>query len=162
LVLSEDARRFAIAREISAIRGISVWAYSLYPLISITSTYLLSRHFNEVFNCRQHPFRYIIYFLASTFGLAIYTICTDITTSYIEGSCDVEAAGINASYAKGGLEYYAKQQQRNQALRELMGTDGEKLYTVTGNEVTFIRIKTTPLSDRVRAIQKFIQSTMDH
>lgn len=51
-----------------------------------------------------------------------------------EIKADEQAANVSPSYAEGGLEFYEKILQRNTALRQLMGKEGEKLYTIFGND----------------------------
>lgn len=67
-----------------------------------------------------------------------FTFCTlsqqDSTTVNHEISADERAANVSPSYAEGGLEFYEKILQRNTALRQLMGKEGEDLYTVFGND----------------------------
>lgn len=122
--------------------------------MSVIGTYLTSRSLNDRLHLRNHPFRFIVYTLVATFSFAIYSTLTDLTTSYYESSSDESAASISPAYAQGGIEFYQKLQQRNQALRALMGEAGQKAYTVTGNEAAFIRIKTTPLSERLLAVEE--------
>ena len=51
-----------------------------------------------------------------------------------EGAGDGAAAGMGRGYAEGGVEFYTKVLQRNVALRELMGSEGEGVFTVKGND----------------------------
>lgn len=130
----------------------------MYPTLAVIGTYLTTRTLNERLHLRKHPFRFMMYALVASFSYAVNTLLTDLTTSNIESSSDEEAARISPNYAQGGIEFYKKLQLRNQALRVLMGPVGEKIYTTTGNDVAFIRIKTTPLSERLLAVQQIAKT----
>ena len=52
---------------------------------------------------------------------------------YYERGSDVSTASIGPDFAAGGIEYYQKAMARNRALRELLGVQGEKRFTASGN-----------------------------
>lgn len=69
-----------------------------------------------------------------------------MATVRAEEDGDGAAAAMGMSYMEGGVEFYSKILGRNVALRQLMGKDGEKLYTVMGND---------EVSDGVRWVMRF-------
>ncbi|PSN43937.1 hypothetical protein C0J52_03777 [Blattella germanica] len=97
---------------------------------------------------RPLTIRLVLYTLASLFGLGTWMFMQDFTTVYYEAESDKEMAEKGERYIKGGIEFYSKLLQRNIALRTLMGSKGENLYTTTGNNQDLVRRKHLPLTMR--------------
>ncbi|CAH2238694.1 jg4368 [Pararge aegeria aegeria] len=67
-------------------------------------------------------------------NLGTYFLMKDMTEVYYETSVDKKLCELGPDYIESGITFYDKLLQRNQALRELMGKEGEKKYTINGNE----------------------------
>jgi hypothetical protein len=74
-------------------------------------------------------------------------------TKYYERWADRKTGKLSLDYAKGGVEFYSKILQRNMALRGLMGPSGEKMYTLYGNDVEFLRQSHVPYSERKKNME---------
>ncbi|GFG35324.1 hypothetical protein Cfor_10320 [Coptotermes formosanus] len=150
MVLSEEARKFAIGREIAYAQTPYVYTDSIFPPLVITSMYAFTTNCNKRLDFFKRPFalRAILYTLIGLFGFGSWAFMKDFTTVYYENQVDKEMCALGESYIKGGIEFYSKLLNRNIALRKLMGKKGEKLYTVTGNDQYMLRQLHMPLTLR--------------
>jgi hypothetical protein len=159
IVLSENAQKFAIARELSHLDTYHVYNYGLIPSIALLLQYFLSATANDKFYGHFKPksFRYSVYAIIGIFTYGIYATGTDALTRYYENSADSRAAALGLNYARGGVEYYTKMVQRNMALRELMGSRGESLFTKFGNYNELIRSRHVQPLIRKENLEKRVQ-----
>ncbi|KAK7862946.1 hypothetical protein R5R35_004901 [Gryllus longicercus] len=150
LILSEEAKKFLIAREIASVHSPSIFFKTIFPLTTGVIVSALAHQFNKKLKLLERPPRLggILYVILSFFGLGLWVFLHDFTTIQIELEADKIASSLGEKYVKGGLEAYSKLLERNICLRELMGSKGEKSYTATGNDVYFIRQKHLPISHR--------------
>lgn len=142
LVLSENAQKFAIAREALKIKDDHPFYNTFNALIHV----LLSFGIYDILHRQLHlakrkkGFRYTI--IAT---VTIGTIGTWIATRYamIYGSdmnVDKMLCKLGVNYIKGGQEYYEKLLNRNIALRTLLGDEGKRQFTANGNNTyTFVQ-----------------------
>ncbi|GLH05077.1 Uncharacterized protein GBIM_10699 [Gryllus bimaculatus] len=150
LILSEEAKKFLIAREIASVHSPSIFFKTIFPLTTGVIVSALAHQFNKKLKLLERPPRLggLLYVIFSFFGLGLWVFLHDFTTIQIELEADKIASSLGEEYVKGGLEAYSKLLERNICLRELMGSKGEKSYTATGNDVYFIRQKHLPISHR--------------
>ncbi|XP_072397557.1 transmembrane protein 177 [Diabrotica undecimpunctata] len=155
LVLSENAQLYAMAREI-------LYRQTPKPLIDtalntnlVISTYAISRVLNEkfLFYGRPLPLRFAMYSLVGLFNIGLYVMLKDITQVFYEDRVDKELKKKNKIFLEGGKEFYSKLLERNKALRQLLGKEGESLYSVLGNENYLFRNKHIPLVQRLSAFE---------
>lgn len=71
--------------------------------------------------------------------MGLYFLLQDYTEVYYETDVDKQLCEISPEFIEAGVMFYEKLLNRNQALRELMGAEGEKKYSVKGNENFFLR-----------------------
>lgn len=163
LILSEAAQKFAIGCEVAYVRTPYVYCNTFYPFTALFFVYATIQHLKRKLHLEKQPqaFRGMVYILLSIFGVGLWAVLKDVTTTHYEKKCDEEVSSLSEVYAKGGLEFYSKILQRNIALRSLMNEKGKKLYSVSGNRLYFIRQKSLPLINRklfmenkVAALQK--------
>ncbi|PNF25346.1 hypothetical protein B7P43_G10935 [Cryptotermes secundus] len=150
MVLSEEAQKFAIGREIAYAQTLYVYMNSAFPAIVIISMYAFTTNCNNRLGLFGKPFalRAILYSLVGLFGFGSWAFMKDFTTVHYETQVDKEMCALGESYIKGGIEFYSKLLKRNIALRKLMGKKGEKLYTATGNDQYMMRQLHQPLTLR--------------
>lgn len=153
LVLSEKAQIYAIAKEIKFRDSPKVLIDTLVAVTSFLGVYGISNAYNKKLNLYAKPLavRLVLYSLVGALAFGSYAFCTDVSTVYYEKSADEQLKALNTIFVEGGLEFYTKILNRNRALRKLLGKEGEKIYSVLGNENYFIRYKHVPLVQR-RAI----------
>ncbi|KAI0214355.1 transmembrane protein 177 [Lamellibrachia satsuma] len=136
LVLSKDAKAFAIAREIGYANTYHLWADAFLKCIFAYAAYATGFGINTRFQMRyvlKTWGRIGMYATIATVYGFLYLTISDTYYCKRDNRIDRKTAHLNAVYARGGVEYYEKTLQRNRALRALMGDAGTKLYTVYGN-----------------------------
>lgn len=141
LILPDNVQQFAICREILMTQNNKVQFESTYPFVSIFCVYTLTQYLNRRLNLYAAPtaIRGILYSIAGLFGLGTYFLLKDMTEVYYETDVDKKLCALGPEYVKAGAIFYDKMLLRNQALRELMGKEGEKKYSKLGNENFFLR-----------------------
>lgn len=78
--------------------------------------------------------RAVLYTLVGTFATGTYFLMKDITEVYYESGVDKKLCALGSDFVESGVIFYEKILERNQALRELMGREGENKYSKLGNE----------------------------
>lgn len=141
LILPDNVQQFAICREILMTQNNKVQFESTYPFVSIFFVYTFTQYLNRRLNLYAAPtvIRGILYSIAGLFGLGTYFLLKDMTEVYYETDVDKKLCALGPEYVKAGAIFYEKMLLRNQALRELMGKEGEKKYSKLGNENFFLR-----------------------
>ncbi|XP_015597578.1 transmembrane protein 177 [Cephus cinctus] len=159
LVLSENAQKYGIAREVLRLQTNEVVATSICAPLTIIATYEACKKINNRFNLHQGPrsLRVILYLVTGSFVASLWLTVKDFITIRIEKDCDQTIAELGPEYVHGGLEFYDKMMKRNMALRTLLGEEGKKVFTVNGNEQFFIRQKRLPLFIRKEFFEKKLQ-----
>lgn len=162
LVLSRDAQKFAIAREIRSFQESgriidSVMACTLF-VASNTFCHWMKHRFDMY--KKSLSTRIFLYTVAGFTGLSLYFIQKDARRKRVEKKVDEELSKLSPSYVKGGHEFYTKLLQRNIAHRALLGENGKELFDEDGNPVFFIRQKMTPLTKRKSLFEMKIEEFM--
>lgn len=151
LILSENAQKFAIAREIHYGTTSYIYVYGGLFSISISSSYCLGSALSSKYRIRlaRMPIRLMLYTLCGLLGFGVFITLKDSVTLYWDKYADKMAALTGNGYIEGGIEYYQKVLQRNRALRHLMGDYGKKVYTTTGNDELLLRMPHLPYTNRL-------------
>jgi hypothetical protein len=136
-----------------------VYVHAGMGTLTVMLYYFLSHNANNMLYGLYKPrsFRTVVYAGLGTFCFGIWSVSKDLITKLHENYADRRAGNINLNYAKGGVEFYAKTLQRNMALRTLMGPQGEKLFTLFGNDVEFIRERHVPFTRRKHNLEKIAE-----
>nr|XP_050869566.1 transmembrane protein 177 [Vespula vulgaris]XP_050869575.1 transmembrane protein 177 [Vespula vulgaris] len=151
LVLSKNAQKYVIAREILKIMSNEVYlsAGSLSCIVIImTSIYSNITHKFNLYE-KKASYRRILYLFFTLVGCAFWVAFKDAVRCRIDATIDENISQLGLSYINGGKEYYEKELKKNIALRSLMEKDGEKCYHIDGNEKRW-GFMSLPLSERKR------------
>lgn len=151
LVLSEKARKFAIARELFYLHTHHVHLRGLFVGGSAFIAYWLGFAVNRLNRLPQRttlPARIILYGFFTGIGAVVYCLASDTYSWYRDRKVDRQAGKLGKEYTEGGAEFYTKLLERNIALRTLMGPDGPRRYTAYGNDVHYWRSPSVPLTSR--------------
>lgn len=156
LVLSDRAQRFAIARDL-------YWASTHYIQIqtaalsfAVVNCYFMGRLVNDRFQLLgrvPRSLRLGLYGAIAALNATVYLCFKDATSQFWDRKADEKAAALGRDYVEGGIEFYEKALQRNQALRELLGDEGRRYYTSKGNINQFIRSSHVPLTHRLDTVR---------
>ncbi|CAD0199834.1 unnamed protein product [Chrysodeixis includens] len=141
LILPEKVQEFAICREIMMTQNNKVIYESTYPFTCIFFAYNASLYLNKRLNLYMAPplARGVLYSIIGMFSAGVYFLMKDMTEVYYETDTDKRLCELGPEFVECGKIFYEKILQRNQALRELMGSEGEKKYSKLGNENFGIR-----------------------
>ncbi|PZC82745.1 hypothetical protein B5X24_HaOG209843 [Helicoverpa armigera] len=141
LILPEKVQEFAICREIIMTQNNKIVYQAAYPFTCLFFAYNVSQMLNRRLNLYAGPplMRGILYSIVGMFATGLYFLMTDMTEVHYETNTDEKLCELGPEYVKSGKIFYEKLLNRNQALRELMGSEGEKKYSKMGNENFGIR-----------------------
>ncbi|CAH2991227.1 unnamed protein product [Chilo suppressalis] len=141
LILPEKVQQFAICREILMTQNNKFMYESAYPFACLFAVYNMSQYLNNRLNLYKAPVftRMTLYSIIGLFGLGSYFLIKDMTEVNYETEVDKKLCELGPDFIESGVIFYDKLLQRNQALRELMGKEGERKYSKMGNENFFIR-----------------------
>lgn len=150
LVLSEDAQKFALAREVLRVQTNEPMWKSVLNMTNWLMWYCLSAVANKRLKLfeKSLQFRSAMYILTGAFCWGVWVFERDSITVRYDISTDKQLLEQGPTYVAGGKEFYEKLLARNIALRSITGKQGESKYTVGGNDYFFFRQKTMPLTYR--------------
>ena len=154
LVLSDNAKKFALARELKFITSKYVHIDGLVPLacfgFGVISAAVMNR--SQYFNItRTKPtFRFLVYTVIACFALQLNQQTLKSYFKDLHLSSDRDAAKMGKEYVMGGIEYTSKLLKRNKLLRELNGKTGEETYTPIGDEIPGYFSTDAPISLRLK------------
>jgi len=164
LVLTDNAKKFAFAREIERTRTQPFMTHGVFSFCYILLTYNLARILNKRLELLKRPplFRGLMYMGLWPFMVFGYFMTKDAYNRHMEKALDKSAAGISPDYSQGGVEYYNKILQRNVSIREFQGESGRSLYTGKGDVIQgIIRVKSPNITDRrdICGQQNFVKAS---
>jgi hypothetical protein len=160
LLLPEKVQEFAICREILMTQNNKYIYEATYPFTCVFLSYNLAQYINRRLNLYLAPLsvRGILYSIIGLFGLGSYFLMKDMTEVHYETNVDEKLCQLGPDFIESGVIFYDKILQRNQALRELMGKEGENKYSKLGNENFFIRQPRTVLTHRKQYFKERFES----
>ncbi|XP_075974301.1 transmembrane protein 177 [Anticarsia gemmatalis] len=141
LILPEKVQEFAICREIMMTQNNKIILDSSYPFASLFMAYTFSTALNRRLNLYAAPtmLRGVLYTIVGMFSAGTYFLLKDMTEVHYETETDKKLCELGPEFVESGKIFYEKLLSRNQALRELMGSEGERKYSKLGNENFGIR-----------------------
>lgn len=105
--------------------------------------------------------RVILYTLVGSFATGTYFLLKDSTEVYYESDVDKRLCELGPDFIESGIIFYEKILERNQALRELMGREGENKYSKMGNENFGLRQPRLALIHRKRYFEERMKELQD-
>ena len=155
LCLSQNARKFALAKEIALIdKNFPLYSIALAPC-AITANFGLVA-LTQITNVVRQPNFFLLTLTCIPFYCAYQFLLSSIKER-TDVKLDAQIARLGSEYVDGGVEYYEKRLEKNIALRKLLDTKGEKLYTYYGNErpagILGLRSYGAPLTQKLTAMQ---------
>lgn len=155
LLLSDKAKKFAIAYEVLMSNTYQMWLKDLYPPLILFLAMRFSELCKEKLKLHLQPpaLRGTVYSVTGLFGYILWCLVYDRTNVTYEMQTTKKLSQMGSDYIEGGIEYYSKVLERNRALRDLL-PEGPSLYTVTGNKHALLRFPTLPLTARKQLLQE--------
>lgn len=136
MVLSDNAKRFAIAREVYRGQTNKYLTNGLILPTFIGIGYLLSRALNKkLFLFKKAPiFRGIMYCIMATVSTYTAVLFEDINKYYTDIALDEKTCKLGVEYTKGGIELYDNTIKWNLAFRLLAHENwGKDMFNLEGN-----------------------------
>ncbi|XP_053983703.1 transmembrane protein 177 [Hylaeus volcanicus] len=139
LVLSENAKKFALAREILKLRDNSIEMDTLRYLSHFLLLFFIYNTFHKGMKLSERKIaRFMIASAACVGGIASFIGLYNSNQNARDIKVDTKLSILGPEYIEGGKEFYEKLLKRNIALRTLLGENGKKLFTTNGNEIYFL------------------------
>ncbi|XP_076857415.1 transmembrane protein 177 [Brachyhypopomus gauderio] len=152
LVLSSDAQKFSVAREVARLECGGPVLHAAVAPVCLSGAWIYSVALKQILGLHAGPviFRAGANALALGLGAVSYFLASDAVNQWLEYHSDKQAAGLSRDYAKGGVEFYEKILSRNKTLRVLMGRKGEEVYAPNGNlfPSSLLSLKHAPYTSR--------------
>lgn len=161
LVLSENAKKFLIARELN--RGLlvqpGVEERSVMFFLPIMYSFHVYVYNHLSLGSASRISRLVWAGISILFPTVVYITARNIQKDSNERSVDIAASSLGPSYAAGGIEWYSKLLTRHLAMRDLLPNDkGKAQYNLVGEEFQPLLInKHRPLTTRRTDCQKMLQ-----
>ncbi|KAJ1190362.1 hypothetical protein NDU88_007100 [Pleurodeles waltl] len=166
LSLSEEAKKFALAREIVYAKDHSPLIHATVAPFCLFGTCLSGVAIKQLLGLYSGPLllRGFFNLAGMTVGLVGYFFTYDAINQWLDYKSDKTAATISKDYAEGGVEFYNKMLARNRTLRHLMGKQGEEMYAASGNLFPryWFRLKHAPYTSRRDLIVNIVKANEAH
>ena len=149
LILSNNAKKFAIAHEIYYVLDQHIGWDSCLLLVNFGAAYCGYFALKEFYQLKRRVSLFSRMTILGTFGLValgVYNFMSDIYQRRRDWKSLKNTSRLGTDFIEGGIEFYNKLLQRNSALYHLLGEKGSKLYTITGNEKISFRMKHLPIT----------------
>lgn len=138
LILSEDAKKFAIAHQLNFLTSSYIFVKSANIFLSILGSFLLAPVVNRRLGYSTLQKRLPRVFGGLACFLAVTVFAGSIIDELLDELYDIRALrrtlkiAPTANYQTGAVEYYSKLINRNKALYELLGDHASQYYTEDG------------------------------
>jgi hypothetical protein len=160
LILSDNAKRFVIARQVNYLKSLQVYIDNGFLVFFSLLAYWAGHAANVLLHLkRKLPtwLRVGAYACFASIGVTLYFLAKDEYFCFLDDKADKRAGEFGKDYMAGGLEYYSKELQRNKALRVILGEYGERIYTPFGNYVSMWRLRHAPPTTRREKMEFFLE-----
>ena len=151
LLLSEKAKKFAIAREIFRAKNATFPVDATSALMYTFVIYIFSRQVNRVYGLFKAPLHYRVlsYTIIGAIFANLHFFFRDRRWRELDAKVDELACGLGVAYAEGGAEFYDKMCRRHAAERVLI-PDMADTFNLKGDRVpSMFRRKFVPTSHRL-------------
>ncbi|XP_002741440.1 transmembrane protein 177-like [Saccoglossus kowalevskii] len=150
LILSENARKFYIARELIEANSIQNLIPTFVAPVFIVASYVVGE-----------AMKYLVHFIpglatvgCACVGLVCYFGISGVVQNRTKTLSDRKVAMLGPEYKEGGLEFYQNLLTRNKNLRSILGKKGIKRYSYYGNEHLSVFNFSPVLTERLKTISQ--------
>ncbi|CAG2118017.1 unnamed protein product [Medioppia subpectinata] len=153
LVLSENAKKFAITRELHmtsndrVLNGIFISVVSLFFGVGIGQQIILSRNIR-----RRYLLSVCIRLVSAAIGLTLFLVIREMLYYGWDKAADEAAIKQGYAYFEGAVEYYQKLIQRQEALDNLMAKNKLKGESLKDTLLTLFDVKGVSNSKRLERV----------
>lgn len=149
LILSENAKKFAIAREIYYVLGHHIKIDCGLVILNFGAAYCGYYALKELYQLKHRMRLFGRMTILGALGMAAmgtYSFVSDVFQRRRDRRALIRTSELGNDFVEGGIEFYTKLLQRNNALYHLLGKEGQKCYTAGGNERISFRMKHLPIT----------------
>lgn len=160
LILTEPEQIFGMCREIIDLKSHKVLFNSMYPVAATLMYYSITSHLNSKNQLFQRPMslRVMMYSLVGLFSAGIYFFVKDFTQVALDNHVDETLADLGKNFLIAGVGFYDKILKKNMAIQQLTNSND---FTALGNNNSYFRTKTVPLTDRKAYFQKRLKKFLE-
>ncbi|XP_039611225.1 transmembrane protein 177 [Polypterus senegalus] len=166
LTFSPEAKKFALARELSCLEISGPVLYAAVAPACLAATWFSGVVIKQMFGLYARPVavRGLVNLAVALLGSSCYFLASDAVNQWLEYHTDRKVASLSEEYARGGVEFYDKILARNRTLRVLMGRKGEEMYAPSGNLFPkhWIRLKYAPYTARKERLLRILNRYRVH
>lgn len=162
LMLSNNATKFLIARELTLRHSYYAHFSSILPVIMFSFACISGEHLYKKLKLHHRPLA-----LSLTVGSCALLVFSGFTLFlndalyfFYDKVAEDEVSSMGVSYLDGGIEYYSKKIERNKALRNLM-KKGHKYYSAEGNENNIWTAKGMPETVKLNILKEKLEQFVD-
>ncbi|XP_046673199.1 transmembrane protein 177-like [Homalodisca vitripennis] len=150
-LLSDEAKKYVIAREILLINSMHVYIKTCLPVLVAYSTEMLSKLIARHQKLTQFPVqvRAVYYLLVTVVGLMIWNVLSNNFKHYYEADVENKICKLDSNYMRGGIEYYSKECKRNQFQVNFKNQTSSLLKTVDDFIVSLLSFKEIPVVRKI-------------
>ncbi|XP_075233354.1 transmembrane protein 177 [Lycorma delicatula] len=158
LILSDAAKRFGIAYELSLVDTFKFYLHCFSGPVIVIICGGVNNYFCNIFGLPYRPFpvKGVFYGLLIAFGIGFYYLSKDLITTYYEMQALKNVSKVGEEYITGGLEFYDKLLARNKALRNLL-PDGSSEFNTDGDSIYLFRKKHVPITVKKQLLEKELE-----
>ena len=163
LVLSPDAQKFAVAREVARLDIGGPVVSAVVAPVCLSGVWVYSVALKQMLGLHGRPalVRGAANLAALGLGAVTYLLTSDTISQWVDYGSDRRAGAVSPGYARGGVEFYDKLLSRNRTLRGLMGPKGEEMYAANGNlfPAHLLKLKHAPYTSRREGLLSMLEDT---
>ena len=156
LVLSDNSKKFAIARELYLLESFSLAISSVAGIVfafgALFTVYTINRSPFFHYKKTKQVFRIGMYITIAGLYTYLHQGLLKFYYTRLHRRADEKTASMGEDFAAGGVDYYLQLLKRNQVLRTLGGSSGEGKYTPWGDEIPGLFSFNVPLTFRLKCL----------
>uniref|UniRef100_A0A1B6FL63 Transmembrane protein 177 n=1 Tax=Cuerna arida TaxID=1464854 RepID=A0A1B6FL63_9HEMI len=150
-LLSDEAKKYVMAREILLINSMHVYIKTFIPLLVAYSTEMLSKLIARHLKLIHFPVqvRAVYYLVVTIVGLMIWHVLTSNFKLYYEADVEKKICKLDSNYMRGGIEFYSKELKRNQFQVNLKNQNSSVLKIVDDFIVSLFSFREIPVVRKI-------------
>lgn len=160
LILSENAQKFAMAREIILLQRNPGYVFLQLIFHIVAAALLYAAIYKKLkFDRRKKLYTHLFTFVCYSLTILTWFPTINFINYESDRHVDLLVSKLGPEYIQGGKEFYGKLLNRNIALRTLLGDEGKKLFTINGDRTHFLIKNGAPILDRKNFFDSLLKNT---
>uniref|UniRef100_A0A1B6LVG2 Transmembrane protein 177 n=1 Tax=Graphocephala atropunctata TaxID=36148 RepID=A0A1B6LVG2_9HEMI len=158
-LLSDEAKKYVIAREILLINTMQVYFKTGLPILVAYSIEMISKMISGHLKLANYPVpvRAAFYVVVITVGLLVWNFLNTALKQYYEAGAESIICKLGISYLNGGIEFYSKELKRNQLQVELKNQTSSMLKTIDNFMFSILSFNEIPVLRRIAYLKAHLE-----